>query len=338
MPISKKFSVLAAGLLLMLFLLPVSVCAASYQDMPPGTYPVDTELSCYINAMGGVEFGKPLLKSAQLTVQADGSKRMTLFFGKSSVNIYGVVCDTFIDATPAEAVTDGSVAAGTLGYYSANGNLVQSGVSHTLSQDTVENSRQEQVSYVASMTFPLEQQQDTYQLAVYINSNVMGTQFSRDKYPASLTVNWDSVLSSTDAGSSGVPSVSASPEGNQDVPVKNNADIAEQPQDHNAEATSGNKEPHVEEAQGQDGSQEPSASLVEKMDGLNIYRPDKNQDGSSTDDAPLTESEPEPVEGTSSGYTAYFDKTILIIIGSVGTTLIVVGTLLVILSRKEKKE
>ena len=37
--------------------------------------------------------------------------------------------------------------------------------------------------YVDSITFPIEEKADTYELTLFINSNVMGTQFTKDKYP-----------------------------------------------------------------------------------------------------------------------------------------------------------
>lgn len=167
--------------------------AKTFEELDSGTYSLDASLSCYINAMGGVEFGKPLLKSAVLTVEEDGSKSITMNLGKSVVNIYSVTCDTFIDPAPAGAVTEGSAAAGTIGYYDAGGALVTSGVHYGMSSDTAMNSKQEQVPYVTSITFPVEWESSSYALSLYVNSNVMGTQFSNEKYPAKLSVNWESV-------------------------------------------------------------------------------------------------------------------------------------------------
>ena len=46
------------------------------------------------------------------------------------------------------------------------------------------------------MTFRLPSASDTYDLSLYINSNVMGVQFggADAKYDATLTVNWDSAV------------------------------------------------------------------------------------------------------------------------------------------------
>ncbi len=61
----KRMYSFVAPLLLLCFSV-VSVSAASYEDMSEGTYYIDATLSCYINAMGGMEFGVPLLTSAQV--------------------------------------------------------------------------------------------------------------------------------------------------------------------------------------------------------------------------------------------------------------------------------
>lgn len=191
---------IAFGALMFLFCLSCGILsyAGSFAELKSGTYSLDASLSCYINAMGGVEFGAPMLKSAVLTVKEDGSKSITMNLKKSVVNIYSVTCDTFIDPAPAGAVTEGSVPAGMIGYYNADGTLVTSGISYGMSEDTAMNSRQEQVSYVTSITFPVEWESSSYGLSLYVNSNVMGTQFSNEKYPAKLSVNWGSVYAQSE--------------------------------------------------------------------------------------------------------------------------------------------
>lgn len=56
------------------------------------------------------------------------------------------------------------------------------------------------MNYVEKISFPITYTADEYNLTLFINSNVMGVQFSNknDKatsttYPAILTVNWDSI-------------------------------------------------------------------------------------------------------------------------------------------------
>lgn len=160
----------------------------------PGTYDVEASLSCYVAAMGGIEFGEPLLTDTEYTLEEDGSETLTLYFTKSSVTIYSITCYTFIDPSPAsgEDPEEGQPANGTIGYY-AGDTVVTEGVSYTLSEDTAPNNLQEEVHYVDSITFPITEKTDTYSLTLYINSNVMGVQFTNDKYKATLTVDWDSL-------------------------------------------------------------------------------------------------------------------------------------------------
>ena len=183
------------SMMLILLLNSLTAFAHDFNNLPDGTYEVDAELSCYINAMGGVEFGKPLLTSAKINV-SDSNKTITLYLTKSQVTIYSVTCDTFIDAAPSNVAEEGSVKSGTIGYYDENGKLQTENVSYKLSDDTAENAKQEQVHYVESITFPLISESETYGLSLFINSNVMGTQFSADKYPATITVDWDGLYSS----------------------------------------------------------------------------------------------------------------------------------------------
>ena len=184
--------VMVSIFLAFIMLLTPAAHAAGAAELSPGDYYLSGNLSCYINAMGGVEFGAPMLTGVQAKVTADGSSTITLFLTKSQVEIYSIVCDTFIDADPAGATQESEIPCGTLGYYDETGRLITESVTYTLSEDTAENSAGEQVPYVNSITFPAEQGQDTFYLTMYINSNVMGTQFARDEYPAVLTVDWSS--------------------------------------------------------------------------------------------------------------------------------------------------
>lgn len=174
--------------------------ALEADDLAEGIYSVDSTLSCYVNAMGGVEFGTPLLVSSQINVDGNHNKTMTLNFRKSSVTIYNITCDTFIDPAPESNDSSTNVENGTLGFYDNSGALQTSSVEYTLSEDTALNPRNEGVHYVSSMTFPIDGTRDTYELTLYVNSNVMGVQFGAggSSNPATLTVNW-STLKSGDA-------------------------------------------------------------------------------------------------------------------------------------------
>lgn len=188
-------SVLLCAILTIICIFDTSALEA--ENLSEGIYSVDASLSCYVNAMGGVEFGAPLLTDSSIKVDGDGSKTMTLNFTKSSVTIYNITCDTFIDASPSTENSKGGVENGTLGYYDDNGNLQTDSVEHTLSDDTVLDSKSEEVYYVSSISFPVESIKDTYELTLYVNSNVMGTQFGAGEgsSPATLTVDWSSLKS-----------------------------------------------------------------------------------------------------------------------------------------------
>lgn len=177
--------------LVMLCIGSVTASAYGYEDIPNGTYRIKAELSCYVNAMGGVEFGSPLLTSAFVEVATDGNKTVTLYFTKSQVTIYGITCDTFIDVSPAYITETNGVQSGTLGYYGEDGTLVTDSVVYTLSDDTAENAQKEQVHYVDSVSFPVDYESDIYYLTLFVNSNVMGTQFTKDGYAAVLTIDWE---------------------------------------------------------------------------------------------------------------------------------------------------
>lgn len=159
-----------------------AITVSNIADLKPGTYKLDAKLSCFVTAMGGVEFGAPLLTGTHLNVAKDGTATMTLAFGKSSVTIYGITCDTFIDAG-----ADGAI----IGYKDSE---FWKTAEYTLSTDTALNSTSEAVNYVETLKVPMTNVSDTYALGLYVNSNVMGVQFGGSddaRYTATLTVKWD---------------------------------------------------------------------------------------------------------------------------------------------------
>lgn len=285
-----------------------------------GTYPIDASLSCYINAMGGVEFGGPMLRSAEVTVAADGTKTMTMHLQKSVVTIYSVTCDTFVDAAPDGAVTEGSVPAGTIGCYDENGTFTTAGVHYTLSDDTALNSKQEEVRYVTSITFPIQEEKESYRLSLYINSNVMGTQFSNDGNPAVLSVNWDSV---SDAGN--VTETTKAAEASMETTAAENTTQA-------TAQTNTSKEAEVQD--------ETTAANVEKMNGLNLYRAEEQneQEESEQEEVMKPEETMFVTQSANENYTAYFDRTVLAIAATAGVMLILIGAVLIVIGVREDKK
>lgn len=137
----------------------------------------DANLSCYVTAMGGVEFGTGLLSGVYVEKDKD-QYYMTLVFAKSQVTIFTVTCDTFIDTDPANAGTSKGVTDGTIGYYKADGTLVTDGVEVGYSSgDDYATSSSGNVYYVKSVTMPIDTLRSEYKLTLYVNSSVMGMQF-----------------------------------------------------------------------------------------------------------------------------------------------------------------
>lgn len=200
-----------------IMLVSTSVTAYAAELPEAGTYEVDASLSCYVSAMGGIEFGDGLLEGVQVIKDAEGNMTMTLDLTKSEVTIYTISCYTFIDATNSQP-----------GFYDSEGVLNKEDASYTLSKDTALNPNSENVNYVDSLSFPITSLDNTYTLYLYINSQVMGVQFcdgsgingsnmpdSATPYKAELSVDWDTAAlvdtpdETTDASSDVVYEVSA---------------------------------------------------------------------------------------------------------------------------------
>ena len=170
------------------------------QNEPQAAYTqYDAELSCYVSAMGGVEFGSGLL--AGVYVEQEGDQYyLTLIFQKSQVTIYTITCDTFIDTDLDSAGTSKGIPDGTIGYYDESGTLVTEGVEIGYSSGDDYAARPNgNVYYVKSVRIPVDSLRETYNLALYINSSVMGVQFcepneivSTGTYSAVLTLDLES--------------------------------------------------------------------------------------------------------------------------------------------------
>ncbi|MCC8356546.1 MAG: hypothetical protein LJU34_01635 [Oscillospiraceae bacterium] len=161
------------------------------------TYELSGSLSCYVNAMGGIDFASTMLSGITVTVDSDGNASMTITIGVSSGTIYSVDYVAFVDASSS-----------TPGYYDASG--VRHNASYTTSRNTAINSSGSSVHYVDSITFPISASslRSSYTLFLYIESNVMGVQFcdgsgsatssnpgALTPYVARLTVDWGTLKS-----------------------------------------------------------------------------------------------------------------------------------------------
>lgn len=148
------------------------ISVTSLSDLEAGkTYGLNAGLSCYVNAMGGVEFGAPLLKSAVAIVDANGNASIKITLGTSSVTIYGVTANTYVSAE------------GFIGYYDGSG---WQSASYTT----------DGAGHVSSITFPISSIKNSYKLALVIGSDVMSSQFggTDSNYNAILSVNWSKVV------------------------------------------------------------------------------------------------------------------------------------------------
>ena len=150
---------------------------APQPEPEPAYTQYDAELSCFVTAMGGIEFGDGLLAGAYVE-EEEGEYYMTLIFNKSQVTIYTISCDTFIDTDLADAGTSKGVEDGTIGVYDEDGTLVTEGVEVRYSTgDDYVTGKGGNVYYVKSVKLPIDSLRETYKLALYINSSVMGVQF-----------------------------------------------------------------------------------------------------------------------------------------------------------------
>lgn len=207
-----KITAVCLAALMMVSSLGATAFAKEKTTVEQGKYKLDASLSCYVTAMGGVEFGAPLLTGTEVTVNKDGSAKFDLSFTKSSVTIYGITCDTFIDPAAQGAVVnykDGSD---------------WKNAEYTVSNDTALNPKNESVNYVDKMTFTVSSISDTYNLGLYVNSNVMGVMFGGSdsaKYGATLSVDWDSAteIKTADKTSSQSANVKYTVEGGYEVKI-----------------------------------------------------------------------------------------------------------------------
>jgi len=283
--------------LLLISILTMSLTAVSVSAAEAaGSYNVNAELSCYVNAMGGVEFGGPLLTGSELIVSENGEESIRLSFTKSSVTIYSVTCDTFIDPDPNYKTMDRGVMSGTIGFYDVSGKLITEGVTYTLSEDTALNAANEAVHFVDSITFPIDSRRDVYHLTLYINSNVMGVQFTEPNaeataatYPAVLTIDWSS--------------------------LKIDGEISETSNENDSQkATS-------------DDEQDALTEKVDEMEGLNIHRVGDNKETDTK-----AENDPDSVSVTK----AYLNKTALVALAAIGGVILVVGIVVFALANRKK--
>lgn len=167
------------------------ISISSLNDLDAGTYQLSASLSCWMSAMGGCDFGKDLLKSAVLTVGADGSNTVTLYF-------YDIV-DVAMAYGTASAYAENS---GETGYH--NGSAWCTAEYATATGTSEEGT----YTYVMSMTFPIRAISDTYDLALCIGGTQFGGESARmlsdgSVLAATLSVNWAKAYTNVKVSSDG---------------------------------------------------------------------------------------------------------------------------------------
>lgn len=317
----------AAGIILALIMAAfpaLTANAADVNSLGKGSYAISASLSCYVNAMGGVEFGAPLLTNTTLIVDGSGNKSLKMEFTKSSVTIYSITCDTFVDANPTSQGSERGVKSGTIGYYDKNGKLQTDGVTHTLSDDTALNSRDEAVHYVDSVTFPLDRISNTYSLTLYINSNVMGVQFCNENdaateatYPATLTVDWNSISVS---GSGNSQSGNSSGSGGGQSTSTQNSGSGNSSSGQNQSSAGGQESESQTNFSGETTTAAANENVSE-MDGLNIHYAATSGGADGESDVP---------------FYVYLNTPALIGLAVFGGVLTAGGIILIAISKKRK--
>lgn len=181
-----------------MFVMALSTTAFATEDLEPGTYTVDAEFSAYVSAMGGIEFGTPVFDGATVTVDDQGNAAVTMGFKTGSLVIYGVTANLFVDPEwyaapewgPAEYKTGGA-------FVPVTSHTIDESITMNRPMDTTPPPSSPTAHPVDSITFPVDVSQDEYELAIVVNSQVMGNRFgypasSGNIYYAYLTIDWNS--------------------------------------------------------------------------------------------------------------------------------------------------
>lgn len=228
--LGKIMSCVLAVAMLMSMSAVSAFAAGTTTELEEGSYTIDASLSCYVDAMGGIEFAEAfeansmgaygtsgVFDSATLTVDESGNEYVTVKFGKGAGVIYTMAFQSFVDG------------AYSLKYYDADHALqdVTSYTEEDFSITKTDNTVYESTC-VTSVTFPLvldeaatvydkdskaavsagnsaESTTVVIDLWFVVNSNVMGLQFcdgsgtagsntfeTATKYVAALTLDLSS--------------------------------------------------------------------------------------------------------------------------------------------------
>lgn len=202
--IFKNTFIFSTIFLLIVFLIGSPVKAQDYSTLEKGTYIADAQLSCFVNAIGGINFegGGFFDNKVTLIIDEDDNKSMKINFATGNLTIMGTIVVTFINPNPANDTNNRGVTPGTIGIYGQDGEtIITQWVFYAASSQTAQSATEGTVNYIDYITFPLSYDSDTYNLTLFLDSQVMGLQFTdpntqatASTYSAIVIIDWDSLL------------------------------------------------------------------------------------------------------------------------------------------------
>ena len=150
-------------------------------------YDADLDASITMGAMGSIDFGNSLVETSYVTAE-DGKYSLTLIFKAGTLTVGIISQNIFVDDDPENAATNNGIKEGTIGVYAEDGTLMTDGVSKTYSsgENYLATPSGKNVYYVQSATIPVDGLRASYDMTLFVNSPIMGAQFSNDTYKATL--------------------------------------------------------------------------------------------------------------------------------------------------------
>ena len=155
-------------------------------------YDATFDASIVMGPMGEQSFAS-VFSDAYVT-KKNNQYSLTVIFTAGELNVGELTGTIFIDNNPTTEETVNGVKDGTIGFYKEDGTLVTEGIKVTYSSgdNYALNSAQQNVYYVQSVEFPVDALRATYDLTLYINSNMMGKQFIKGVHDAKITLDLES--------------------------------------------------------------------------------------------------------------------------------------------------
>ena len=203
--ITKTSKAILFALLAMIICVAMALTACNGNNTPPNNgddddttatvitkYDATFDASIVMGPMGEQSFAS-VFSDAYVT-KKNNQYSLTVIFTAGELNVGGIKGTIFIDNKPTTEETVSGIKDGTIGCYKADGTLVTEGIKVTYSSgdNYALNSAQQNVYYVQSVEFPVDALRATYDLTLYINSNMMGKQFIKGVHDAKITLDLES--------------------------------------------------------------------------------------------------------------------------------------------------